>query len=129
MKSGEVIVGFEVPATPWTARSAFIKVRDRASYEFAIASAAVALSLEGDTVRQARIGLGGMAYRPWRAREAEAALTGKALTPASAEAAADVALQGAITHGKNGYKPALARQTIVRALLHVKAMTAAGQSA
>jgi len=123
LKSGEVIVGFEVPAGPWTARSAYIKVRDRASYEFAIASAAVALDLDGETVRQARIGLGGMAYRPWRAHEAEAVLTGKALTPASAEAAADMALKGARTHGKNDYKPALARQTIIRALLQVKAMS------
>jgi xanthine dehydrogenase YagS FAD-binding subunit len=129
LKSGEVIVGFEVPAGPWTAHSAYIKVRDRASYEFAIASAAVALAVEGDTVRQVRIGLGGMAYRPWRALEAEAGLIGKVLTPASAEAAADLALQGARTHGKNDYKPTLARQTIVRALLHVKDMTTAGESA
>jgi xanthine dehydrogenase YagS FAD-binding subunit len=125
----ETIVGFEVPATPWTRRSVYIKVRDRASYEFAIASAGVALDLDGDTVRHVRIGLGGMAYRPWRAQGAENALTGKPLTEATAAAAADVALQEARTHGKNDYKPKLARQTIVRALLHAKAMPAMGLTA
>ena len=92
------------------------KVRDRSSYEFAIASAAVALDLDGDIVRVARIGLGGMAYRPWRAAAAEAALTGKPLTRETAEAAANAALEGAVTHGHNDYKPELARRTLVRAL-------------
>lgn len=128
LASGETIMGFEVPAAPWTPRSVYIKVRDRASYEFAIASAAVALDLEGETVRIARIGLGGMAYRPWRAFQAEASLTGNALTEASAAAAADLALRDARTHGKNDYKPQLARQTIVRALLQVKALSATGQA-
>jgi xanthine dehydrogenase YagS FAD-binding subunit len=124
----EIIVGFEIPAAPWTARSVYIKVRDRASYEFAIASAAVALELEGEIVRQVRIGLGGMAYRPWRATEAEDFLQGKLLTESNAAASADVALQGARTHGKNDYKPHLARQTLIRALLHAKAMPVTGQS-
>lgn len=126
---GETIMGFEVATAPWTSRSVYVKVRDRASYEFAIASAAVALDLDGDTVRHVRIGLGGMAYRPWRAHEAEEALTGKPLTETSAAAAADVALQGARTHGKNDYKPRLARETIVRALLHAKAMPSVEQPA
>jgi xanthine dehydrogenase YagS FAD-binding subunit len=127
--SAETIVAFEVPAASWTSRSVFIKVRDRASYEFAIASAAVALDMDGESVRQVRIGLGGMAYRPWRAQEAEVALTGRALTEASAAAAADAALRGARTHGKNDYKPTLARLTIVRALLQAKSMSVPGQSA
>ena len=84
---GEVITAFHVPAGAWIRRSLYLKVRDRASYEFAIASAAVALDLDGETVRQVRIGLGGMAYRPWRAHEAEAVLTGKPLSEANAEAA------------------------------------------
>lgn len=120
--SGEAITGFEVPIAPWTARSVYIKVRDRASYEFAIASAAVALDLEGDTVKQVRIGLGGMAYRPWRAMEAEAVLVGKPLTETNATAAAEAALQGARTHGNNDYKPKLAQQALIRALLHAKAL-------
>jgi xanthine dehydrogenase YagS FAD-binding subunit len=119
---GEIITGFQVPAGPWTRRSTYVKIRDRDSYEFAIAAAAVALELEGDIVRQARIGLGGMAYRPWRAREAEARLVGRPLTLAAAEAAAEAALQGAVTHGDNVYKPELGRRTVVRALLEANAM-------
>jgi xanthine dehydrogenase YagS FAD-binding subunit len=68
-----------------------------------------------------------MAYRPWRSEEAENALTGKPLTEANAAAAAEVALQGARTHGQNDYKPKLARETIVRALLHAKSMVVSEQ--
>ncbi len=84
LKEGEIITAFRVPAGPWTSRSSYVKVRDRTSYEFAIASAAVALHLDGGLVRAARIGLGGMAYRPWRAIEAENALSGQPLTEANA---------------------------------------------
>jgi xanthine dehydrogenase YagS FAD-binding subunit len=121
LEPGEIITAFHVPGGPWTRRSLFLKVRDRASYEFAIASAAVALELDADQVLSARIGLGGMAYRPWRAQEAENVLTGKPLTEANAQAAADAALLGAQSHGQNDYKPELARRTIVRALLQAKA--------
>lgn len=119
---GEVITAFQIPAGAWTRRSLYLKIRDRQSYEFAIASAAVALDLDGDVVRQVRIGLGGMAYRPWRAHEAEALLTGQPLTEANAEAAARAALAGAVTHGDNAYKPELGRRTLVRALMQAKAM-------
>ncbi|HEY3888239.1 MAG TPA: FAD binding domain-containing protein [Caulobacteraceae bacterium] len=119
---GEVITAFQIPAGAWTRRSLYLKIRDRQSYEFAIASAAVALDLDGEVVRQARIGLGGMAYRPWRAHEAEALLTGQPLTEANAEAAARAALAGAVTHGDNDYKPELGRRTLVRALIQAKAM-------
>ena len=122
LKSGEIITGFSVPAGPWTRRSLYLKVRDRQSYEFALSSAAVALDLDGDTVRTVRIGLGGMAYRPWRAHEAETLLTGKLLTEANAEAAAKLALGGAVTHGENDFKPELGRRTLVRALLEARAM-------
>jgi xanthine dehydrogenase YagS FAD-binding subunit len=122
LKPGELITAFHVPAAPWMRRSLYLKIRDRASYEFAISSAAVALDLDGAVVRQARIGLGGMASKPWRSKEAEAVLTGKPLTEASAEAAAHAALAGAVTHGDNAYKPELARRTIVRALLQAQAM-------
>ena len=125
LRPGEVITAFTVPAGPWTRRSAYVKVRDRASYEFAIASVAVALDMDGDVVRQARIGLGGMAYRPWRASGAEAALAGKTLDGPTAEAAAAAALEGAVTHGQNDYKPELGRRTVVRALMQAKTMTLA----
>jgi xanthine dehydrogenase YagS FAD-binding subunit len=123
LKEGEIITAFRIPVGPWTRRSSYVKVRDRASYEFAIASAAVALELQGDTVQQVRIGLGGIAYRPWRAVEAEQALNGQPLTEANVEAAATVALRGAQTHGFNDYKPELARRTLVRALLETKTMS------
>ena len=122
LQPGEVITAFHVPAGSWTRRSLYLKVRDRVSYEFAISSAAVGLDLDGDVVRQVRIGLGGMAYRPWRAESAEALLVGKPLTEETAEAAAREALTGAVTHGENDYKPELARRTLVRALLSARAM-------
>jgi len=119
---GELITAYRVPAGPWTRRSLYLKIRDRESYEFAIASAAVALDMDGDTVREARIALGGMAYRPWRARDAEAVLTGKPLTEDLAHQAARAALAGAVTHGDNAYKPELGRRTMVRALMQAKAL-------
>ena len=122
LRPGEIITAFLVPAGAWNRRSLYLKLRNRASYEFAIASAAVALDLEGGRVRSARIGLGGMAYRPWRSAEAERALNGKQLTEANAEAAAAAALKSARTHGHNDYKPELARQTLVRALMQAKEM-------
>ncbi|HTU67047.1 MAG TPA: FAD binding domain-containing protein [Steroidobacteraceae bacterium] len=117
LKPGEIITAIHVPSGRWTARSIYIKVRDRESYEFAIASAAVALELDGDTVRGARIALGGLAYRPWRATAAEQSLAGKRLTADTAAQAATLALEGAVTHGYNDYKPELGRRTVTRALL------------
>jgi xanthine dehydrogenase YagS FAD-binding subunit len=119
---GEVITAFHVPAGPWTARSLYLKVRDRSSYEFAISSCAVAMALDGETVRTVRLGLGGMAYRPWRAHEAETILDGKPLTEALALKAAAAALEGAKTRGHNDYKRELAQRVIVRALLEAKSM-------
>jgi xanthine dehydrogenase YagS FAD-binding subunit len=129
LRPGEVIIAFFIPATNWAQRSVYVKVRDRASYEFAIASAAVALEMEGEVVRQVRIGLGGMAYRPWRAEGAEAALTGKPLTEGNAELAGQAALAGAVGHGHNDYKLVLGRQTVVRALLQAKALPTTSRKA
>jgi xanthine dehydrogenase YagS FAD-binding subunit len=119
---GELITGFVVPSGPWTRRSTYLKVRDRQSYAFALASAAVALDMTGDTVREARIALGGVAYRPWRAREAEAALVGKPLTEAAAENAARAAFAQASAREQNRYKIELGRRTVVRALLQARDM-------
>jgi xanthine dehydrogenase YagS FAD-binding subunit len=124
LRPGEVITSFLVPAGPWNHRSLYLKVRDRTSYEFAIASAAVALDLDGDQVRSARIGLGGMATRPWRSEAAEEALVGKALNEGTAQQAATLALKGARTHGHNDFKPELARRTLVRALLQAQSLQA-----
>jgi len=128
LRSGELITGFNVPVGPWTRRSLYLKVRDRSSYEFALASAAVGLDMDGDTVRQARIGLGGVAYRPWRSREAEAALVGKSLDETTAKAVAEAAFASAVTHGGNDFKPELGRRTLVRALLQARALSATENS-
>ena len=119
---GEMIAAFVVPAGPWTRRSVYTKVRDRDSYAFALASAAVALDLDGATVRSARIALGGVATVPWRAREAEALLAGRPLDEAAATRAAQAAFAGAQVHEHNAYKVPLGQATVVRALLAAQAM-------
>ena len=119
---GEIITNFKIPQAKFNQRSTYVKVRDRASYEFAIASAAVALELEGEVVRQCRVALGGSAYKPWRSSPAEQSLIGKRLDADSADAAARAAMQGAVTHGQNDYKPELVARTLVRALLQAKAL-------
>jgi xanthine dehydrogenase YagS FAD-binding subunit len=122
LRPGELITAFTVPALSFARRSLYLKIRDRQSYEFALASAAVALDLDGGAVREARIALGGVATKPWRAREAEAALRGRALDENSARAAAEAAFAGAVTHGQNDYKRELGKRTLVRALLEAKAL-------
>jgi xanthine dehydrogenase YagS FAD-binding subunit len=124
LRPGEIITGFSVPTGPWARRSLYVKVRDRASYEFASASAVVGLAMDGEVVREARVGLGGVAYRPWRSHEAEAALAGQPLTEANAEASARAAFAGAVTHGGNDFKSELGRRTLVRALLQAGALPA-----
>jgi xanthine dehydrogenase YagS FAD-binding subunit len=118
----ELILGFEMPVEPWLRRSLYLKIRDRDSYEFALASAAVALEIDGGTIRQARMALGGVATIPWRAREAEQALIGRAPDEATCQLAADMAFAEAQPREHNAYKTALGRQTIVRALLQAAAM-------
>ena len=120
LQPGEMITGFLVPAGPWTRRSRYVKVRDRTSYAFAVASAAVALFIDSSgKVVQARVGLGGVATVPWRSHAAEAVLQGTVLTEAVAAEAARVAFADAVTHGENAWKPELGRRTLVRALLEV----------
>jgi len=120
---GELITAFVVPAKPWARRSLYLKIRDRDSYEFALASAAVALDLDGDTVREARIALGGVAALPWRARAAEAALQGARLDDAALDAAADKAFAGARPLAHNAFKVELGKRTLVRALREAAALT------
>lgn len=119
---GDLITGFVVPAGAHTRRSLYLKVRDRESYEFALASAAVALDLDGDTVRHVRIGIGGPVAVPWRAREAEALLVGKPLNELNATAAARAAFAGAKPRQHNAFRVPLGQQTLVRALLQAKTM-------
>ncbi len=122
LRPGELITGFHVPSAPWMRRSLYLKVRDRESYAFALASAAVALDLHDGVVRQVRIGLGGVAAKPWRAHAAEAALTGRRFDEGAAEAAAVEAFRDAVVHEETGFKPELGRRTLVRALLDAAAL-------
>ncbi len=112
---GELITAVEV-SVPFARRSAYIKIRDRASYQFAVVSAAVALDLDGGTIREARVTAGGVGTIPWRLPAVESALAGKAAQPDSfAQAVADVG-QGATLHDQNQFKVPLLKQTLIRAL-------------
>ena len=112
---GELITHIVIPHLPAARRSHYLKVRDRASYEFALASAAVVLDLDGDIIRTARLGLGGIATRPWRAIEAERVLSGRKASDDTFRDAAEIALAGAVGRKHNNFKIELAKRTIVRA--------------
>ena len=116
LEHGELITAVEWPTLPWATRSHYLKVRDRASYEFALASAAVALDVAGGVIRDARIALGGVGTRPWRAVEAERVLVGRPPTPEAFAAAGDAALAGAVPRAHNAFKIPLAKRTVARAL-------------
>ncbi len=111
------------PAAPG-ARSHYLKLRDRASYEFALASAAVAVELEGSHIRKARVVLGGLGTRPWRSEEAERALIGKPAEEAHFRTAAEVSVRGAKPYRENGFKIELAKMCVVRALTTVTTQSA-----
>jgi xanthine dehydrogenase YagS FAD-binding subunit len=113
---GELIVEIRVPGLPYSRRARYLKVRDRASYEFALIAAAAVLHLEDGVIRQVRLAVGGAGTRPWRLRTAEQALAGKPFERAILEAAANTALEGARPLSGNHYKIELLPRTIVRAL-------------
>jgi len=116
LEHGELITAVDLPALPFAARSHYLKVRDRASYAFALASAAVALDVQGGKIAQARIALGGVGTKPWRSLDAEKALAGRAPGPDAYRAAAEAALKGAKGYKDNGFKVELAKRTVVRCL-------------
>src|ERR671938_700379 len=116
LEPGEVIAAITVPASPVARRSHYLNVRDRASFEFALVSAAVALEMDGDRIRQARVALGGVGTKPWRVPQVEAALAGASLDPTVLRAAAALAAQGAQGRGHNDFKIALMQRAIVRAV-------------
>ena len=123
LRQGELITAVDLPALPFATRSLYIKVRDRTSYAFALASAAVALDIADNTIQGARIALGGVGTKPWRAEEAERALVGKAPGTVAFQAAARAALAGAVPLQYNAFKIDLAKRTLMRALSRAAALS------
>ena len=124
LEPGEMIVAVRLPAeaAKFAAHARYLKLRERTSYAFAVVSAAAALRVDGDTIADARLALGGVAMKPWRAREAERILVGTRADAASFHRAAEAALAQAKPSGDNGFKIELARRIVARAL----ALAAAG---
>ncbi|OLU25865.1 FAD-binding molybdopterin dehydrogenase [Pseudomonas sp. PA15(2017)] len=117
LEPGELILAIELPAEDFASHHAYLKLRDRASFAFALVSVAAALQLdENGQIRQARIALGGVAHKPWRRADVEASLVGQAATPEHFEAAAELLLADAQPLGHNAFKVELARRAVVRAL-------------
>ncbi len=116
LEPGELITAIELPALPFAAQSVYRKVRDRSSYAFALVSVAAAIDLDGDTIRDVRLALGGVAHKPWRAWRAEESLKGQPATKASFRAAAAAELRDAKPLLHNGFKIDLAQRTIVAVL-------------
>ena len=119
LQPDELVVSIDLPPSPYAARSHYLKVRDRASYEFALVSVAAALDLENNVIRSARIALGGVAPKPWRAEAAERLLAGKRAGNDAFEAAAHQAVAGARAYGQNQYKIEMARRAVALALNQV----------
>jgi xanthine dehydrogenase YagS FAD-binding subunit len=117
LEHGELIVAIELPKSNFAKNSYYLKVRERASYAFALVSVAAALELDGNTIRQARVVLGSVAHKPWRSREAEAVLTGAAVSEESFRRAAEAALRDAKPLAHNAYKVELGKRAVVRALM------------
>ncbi|HZJ46012.1 MAG TPA: xanthine dehydrogenase family protein subunit M [Pyrinomonadaceae bacterium] len=118
LKRAELITSIDLPATSsaFARHSYYLKVRDRASYAFALVSVAVALELQDGTIKQARIALGGVAHKPWRVKEAEAVLTGNRPDERTLRRAAEAAMQGARGYQHNRFKIELGKRAIVRAV-------------
>jgi xanthine dehydrogenase YagS FAD-binding subunit len=114
---GELIVAIDLPKSNFARNSYYLKVRDRASYAFALVAVAAALELEGGTIRQARVVLGGVAHKPWRSAEAEAALAGRPASEENFRRAAEAALKDAKPLEHNAYKVELGKRAIVRSLM------------
>ncbi len=113
---GELVTGVSIPRSNFAHRSAYVKARDRASYAFALASAAAALELDGTAIRSARVALGGVGSKPWRCPEVERALVGKPASSATFRAAAALAMADARATPDNQFKVELGRRVIARAL-------------
>jgi xanthine dehydrogenase YagS FAD-binding subunit len=116
LEPGDLITHVTLPAPVAGSKSLYLKLRDRASYEFALASAAVIIKSENNRLSYARVALGGVGTKPWRSQEAEQALTGATLSESSFRNAAEAALQGARPQTQNGFKIELAKRCLTHAL-------------
>lgn len=121
LKDGELITHVTLDAPIKGGKGHYLKLRDRASYEFALASCAAVIALDGDTIREARVALGGVGTKPWRSHEAEAALKGQPANEATFHEAAEAALANAVAHRDTAFKIPLAKQAIMRTLATVTA--------
>lgn len=117
----ELITHVTLEAPMGNSRGAYLKLRDRSSYQFALASSAVILRLDGERIDEARIALGGVATKPWRAMDAEKALVGQKASPEAFERAAELAMAGARAYEHNGYKIPLGKQAVIRNLRDLSA--------
>jgi xanthine dehydrogenase YagS FAD-binding subunit len=116
LQKGELIIAVEIPDSPFTKNVHYLKVRDRASYAFALVSVATALDLNGKTIKNVRLAMGGVAHKPWRLKDAEKALVGKQATEENFRQAAEIAMQGAKAFEHNAFKLKMGPNTIVEAL-------------
>jgi xanthine dehydrogenase YagS FAD-binding subunit len=128
LQANEIITAVELPAQGFAKNYSYLKIRDRLSYAFALVSVAAALELEGGTIKQARLALGGVAHKPWRNPEAEATLRGQAADPTTFKRAADVLLRDAKGFAHNTFKIELARRAIDRTLTQAAQGTPQSQS-
>ncbi|MCX6218652.1 xanthine dehydrogenase family protein subunit M [Spirosoma sp.] len=116
LQKGELIMAVDLPNNPFADHSHYLKVRDRASYAFALVSVGAALNLKGNTIQEARLAMGGVSHKPWRLTEVEQFLRGKPATEATFRQAADVAMKGAKGYGENDFKLTMAPNTLIDAL-------------
>jgi xanthine dehydrogenase YagS FAD-binding subunit len=128
LRSNEIITSVELPAQGFATNYTYLKLRDRMSYAFALVSVAVGLEVDGHSIKEARLALGGVAHRPWRDRAAEATLRDQRPSDRTFERAADVLLRGAEGREHNSFKIDLARRAIVRALTQAANGTPQSQS-
>jgi xanthine dehydrogenase YagS FAD-binding subunit len=119
LRPGELITEIRVPLVPWARRSIYLKIRDRESYEFALCSVALALDADANTIRDARLAVGGVGTKPWNLPNVRAALIGKPLNQQTFETAAKLATEGARPLRHNAFKVELVQRTLVRALMNL----------
>jgi xanthine dehydrogenase YagS FAD-binding subunit len=128
LKDDEIVTAVELPARGFAAHHTYLKIRDRLSYAFALVSVAAGLELEGDTIKDARLAVGGVAHKPWRDPTAETALHGQSASQSMFARAADILLRDAKGYEHNRFKIDLAHRAIVRALTQAAAGTPQVQS-